>query len=40
MSQVEKELIARGKGYSYAEHLKIAKTRINEARQKGALLEV
>lgn len=40
MSQVEKELIARGKGYSYAEHLKIAKTRINEARQKGSLLEV
>jgi len=40
MAQVEKELIARGKGYSYAEHLKIAKTRINEARQKGSLLEV
>jgi len=40
MMQVEKELIARGKGYSYAEHLKIAKTRINEARQKGSLLEV
>ena len=40
MTQVEKELIARGKGYSYAEHLKIAKTRINEARQKGSLLEV
>lgn len=39
MAQVEKELTVRNKGYSYVEHLKIAKTRINDARLKGTLLE-
>ena len=39
MKAVERELIARGKGYTYAEHLRIAKGRINEARQKGELVE-
>jgi len=40
MATVERELIARGKGYSYAEHLKIAKSRIADARQKGLISEV
>jgi hypothetical protein len=39
MKAVERELIARGKGYSYAEHLRIAKARINDARSKGELVE-
>jgi hypothetical protein len=40
MATVERELISRGKGYSYAEHLKIAKSRIADARQKGLISEV
>jgi len=40
MKQVENELISRGKGYSYSEHLKIAKSRIAEARAKGEISEV
>jgi hypothetical protein len=39
MKAVERELIARGKGYSYAEHLRVAKARINDARSKGELVE-
>ena len=39
MKAVERELIARGKGYTYAEHLRIAKGRINDARLKGELVE-
>lgn len=39
MKAVERELIARGKGYTYAEHLRIAKSRINDARSKGELVE-
>ena len=39
MKAVERELIARGKGYTYAEHLRIAKGRINDARSKGELVE-
>ena len=39
MKAVERELIARGKGYTYAEHLRIAKARINDARSKGELVE-
>ena len=39
MKAVERELVARGKGYTYAEHLRIAKGRINDARSKGELVE-
>lgn len=39
MKAVERELIARGKGYTYAEHLRIAKARINDALAKGELVE-
>lgn len=39
MKAVERELVARGKGYTYAEHLRLAKTRINDARSKGELVE-
>jgi len=40
MATVEKELISRGKAYSYAEHLKLAKSRIADAREKGLISEV
>lgn len=39
MKAVERELTARGKGYTYAEHLRLAKARINDARSKGELVE-
>ena len=39
LKAVERELIARGKGYTYAEHLRISKGRINDARMKGELVE-
>ena len=40
MATVEKELVSRGKAYSYAEHLKLAKSRIADAREKGLISEV